>query len=223
MAGWDIQQSSVQAGLSIKPKVMILIPHGNEKDYREWRDWFHFGMQKPEGTGWLEMRGLTLTTCRTALVLEALKAGATHVFFLDDDTICPNNIIPAFLSYNLPIICGLYMAKKKKAERGLTAFMRVQTQEGKTGYMPIGYEQTEQFVAVDVTGLGCALIKREIFERTSQPWFQWDVGGESEDFFFFSKVARELNIKPICDRFMECEHIGLFKMNCKGEFETLGV
>lgn len=200
-------------------KVIILVPHKSEEDYREWRDWFHNGLQKPEGTQWLETRGQSLVTARNYLVMEGLKSGTEYLFFLDDDNIGPNDGLVNLMSTGLPIACGLYMAKKKKEERGLAAWMK---NPGGVGYLAIQMNQNGRYIQVDVTGLGFALIHRSIFERTTQPWFDWPVGGPSEDFFFYEKVARELNIRPVIDMSCHCDHIGTFRMSCSNEFTTLG-
>ena len=199
-----------------KGKTIILIVHRSESDYRQWRDWFHFKLQKPEGTSWLEMRGVSLTTARNALAVEGLKSGAEYFLWLDDDNIGPDNGLVTLLSYNLPIVCGLYWARKRKEERCLAAWMKAPG-----GYLPIAPEQQGRLISVDVTGLGFALIHRNIFERTSQPWFAWEVGGVSEDFHFYEKVAKELGIKPIIDREVLVDHIGLFVHKGTGEFTTL--
>ncbi|MBA7702028.1 hypothetical protein ES703_110779 [subsurface metagenome] len=200
-------------------KVIILIPHRDEHDYRQWSQWWLTKMQKPPGTLWLESRGLSLTTNRTKLIREALKSDATHFFFLDDDVIAPDDVIPTLLAANLPIVCGLYMAKKAKGERGLSAWMKV----SEKGYAAIGLEQTGRYVQVDVTALGCVLLHRSIFERVPEPWFVWDPDSISEDFFFFEKVADTLNIKPVADMECRCLHIGIFALDTNNEFDTLGV
>ena len=211
MGAWD----------EVKPtsKAIILVPHGGEKDYREWRDWFHNGLQKPEGTQWLETRGQSLVTARNFLAQEGLKSGAEYLFFLDDDVFGPDNGLVTLMSTGLPIVCGLYMAKKKKEERGLAAWMK---NPGGIGYLSIQLNQNGRFVSVDVTGMGFALIHRSIFERTSQPWFDWPVGGPSEDFFFFDKVAKEIEIKPVVSMDTQCKHVGTFVLDCLNEFTTLG-
>ena len=211
MAGWDEVKSV--------GNIMILVTHNSEKDYREWRDWFHNGLQKPEGAQWLETRGQSLTTARNFLTIEGLKTGAEYLFFLDDDVIGPNDGLITLMSTGLPIICGLYMAKKRKEERGLAAWMK---NPGGIGYLPVQLNQNGRHVSVDVTGMGFALIHRSIFERVSQPWFEWPVAGPSEDFFFFEKTAKEIGTKPIIDMACRCRHIGIFTVDCEGEFTTLG-
>ena len=150
--------------------------------------------------------------------MEGLKSGAEYLFFLDDDIFGPNNGLTTLMGLGLPIACGLYMAKKSKEERGLAAWM---SNPGGKGYLPIQLNQNGRFVQVDVTGLGFALIHRSIFERLSQPWFDWPVGGPSEDFYFYEKVWKELQIKPVIDMDTWCWHTGTFKVNPKDEFTTL--
>ena len=214
MAAWD-EVTPVKPSL----KTIILVPHGSDSDYRDWRDWFHNGLQKPEGTQWLETRGQSLVTARNFLVMEGLKSGAEYLFFLDDDIIGPNEGLVTLMSTGLPIACGLYMAKKKKEERGLAAWMK---NPGGAGYLPIQLNQNGRFISVDVTGMGFALIHRSVFERVTYPWFEWGVGGPSEDFFFYDKVAKEINVRPVVDIETKCRHIGTFTVDCLNEFTTLG-
>lgn len=197
-------------------KVMILVPHKGESDYRQWRDWFLGGLKKPLGTTWLEIRGLSLTTNRTKLVMEALKTPAEYFFFLDDDLVGPDDALITMLGYRLPIISGLYWAKKRKEERGLAAWMKFSD-----GYLAIDKRQNGRLVQVDVIGLGCALIHRSMFERLPQPWFEWPVDGPSEDFGLFEKISQELGIKPMLDMELGFKHIGIFMIEPDGSFTTL--
>jgi len=203
---------------STNQKVMILIPHKGESGYRQWERWWKDGLVKPPGTSYLEQRGLSLTTNRTGLVVQALESNAEYFFFLDDDVMGPNELLVTLLSHRLPIACGIYMAKKRKEERGLSAWMKVGN-----GYAVIAPEQGARLVQVDVTALGCCLIHRSVFERVPQPWFVWEFGGISEDFFFFEKVYKEMGIKPIIDLDMKCRHIGTFIIDIDNSVTTLEI
>jgi hypothetical protein len=196
--------------------LMILIPHRDEQDYRQWKSWWDMKLVRPPGTAHLEARGVSLTTNRTYLVQEALKTAASHFLFLDDDVIAPDNLIESLIAMKVPIACGVYMAKKSKKDRTLAAWMKAPG-----GYSGISNVQPGRYVQVDVTGLGCVLIHRSVFERVSQPWFVWEPNSISEDFYFFEKVTAEINVKPLIDMNMKCLHIGLFTVNNEGEFDTL--
>ncbi len=212
-------------------KLAILLPHRDNMDYRAWRDWYHFGLQKPDGTTFMEINGLPVNLAREKMINDVLKGDSEWIFFLDDDLICPNNIILQMMSYNLPICCGLYWAKKKKSERGLAAWMKAPDNvyngpwSRLNGYIAIEHNvihnQQSKLIQVDVTGLGCALIKREVIEKLSTPRFDWQVEKSSEDFAFFEKCERELNIFPVIDTTMQCRHIGVFSIEPDGSFEAI--
>lgn len=229
MAGWDedvgagsVATLAAPATTTIPFRVAVLVPHRDEYDYRMWARWFLKDFIMPDGSWFLEQRGFSLTTNRTRLVELALEQKeCTHVFFLDDDVICPPNIITDLGKLNVPIACGLYRAKKKLGERGLAAWMGIE-QQGRRGYVSIDEKQAGRLIACDVTGLGCALIKREVFERISKPWFQWDTPpAPSEDFYFFEKVCREMNgVKPVIDMEQKCQHIGVFMLGCDDQVST---
>lgn len=228
MAGWDIpnpqapaQPKSLTEAAGITEgaiKTLVLIPHGGYSDYREWRDWFYNRLQKPEGTFWLETRGQALCTARNYLVQEALKTTAERFLFIDDDVIAPDSGLVSLFQTNHPIICGLYMAKKVREDRCLAAW---QKNPHGTGYLPIDPKQNGRYVSVDVTGMGFALIHRSVFERVSYPWFDWPVEGPSEDFWFFDKAAKEIDVHPVIDRDVKCLHIGIFTVDCSNEFSIL--
>ena len=226
MAGWDTANPSTkpsalmeEAGLAPGSiKTLILVPHGSLSDWREWRDWFYTRLQKPEGTYWLETRGQALCTARNYLVKQALETSAERFLFLDDDVIAPDDSLISMVQTNFPIVCGLYMAKKAKGDRGLAAW---QKNPHGTGYLPIDPKQNGRYVSVDVTGMGFALIHRSVFEKVSYPWFDWPVEGPSEDFWFFEKAAREIGVKPVIDREVSCLHIGIFTVDCNDEFSIM--
>ena len=226
MPAWDIKPAEVQQpeiakqpGIE-KGSVMILIPHRDDRDYRAWRDWFHFKLQKPAKTSWRESRGGCLVTTMNALAKDALASNCEYFFWLDDDNIGPDNGLMTLLSLNLPIACGLYWAKKGKNERCLAAWMK---NPAGAGYIAVSGEQKSRHIQVDVTGMGFALFHRSIYERLSYPYFEWPVGGPSEDFWHFEKIWAELQTKPVIDREVFCKHIGTFSIEPDGSFETLGI
>lgn len=221
MPSWDIKPGEPQQVPSRKGSIIILITHRDERDYRQWRDWYHFKLQKPVGTSWRESRGASLVTARNGLVRDALNTDSEYFFFLDDDIIGPDNGLITLMSLKLPIAGGLYWSKKKKEERGLSAWMK--NPSGGHGYLAISPEQKARHIQVDVTGLGFALFHRSIFERLSEPYFDWPPDGPSEDFWLYEKIWRELQIKPVIDMEVRCKHIGLFMIEGDGSFTTLGL
>lgn len=227
MAGWDWVLND--NGIAVaQPKqggpqrVAVLVPHRDARDWREWWMWFSGNMKKPVEVATFHARGFSLTTNRTFLVKKALEIpDLTHIFFLDDDTIPPDNVLEGLLAMQTPLAAGLYRAKKRKGEGGLAAWMYSQEHKG---YMPINLDQKGRFVAVDVTGLGCCLIEKWVFEKLPEPWFRWDPPpGISEDFWFFSQCEGLLHIKPIVDMEMRCRHIGEVALDVEGNWDMTAV
>jgi hypothetical protein len=210
--------------------VVILVPHRDENDYRQWRDWFKDRLAKPPGTSFLEMRGLALTTLRQSLAESALADPNNEwLMWLDDDVIGEEDSLHKLLSHRLPICTGWYWTKKKKGERGLSAWQAVnkplyngpwQRNQAK-GYEAISIEQDARLVQCDVAGMGICLTHRSVFDGLSKPWFEWPVEGPSEDFYFFEKVAREKGIKPIVDMEVKSSHVGSFMIEPSGEFDLV--
>jgi hypothetical protein len=151
---------------------------------------------------------------------------------LDDDTVCPpHNLCKDQNIFDLvkvghPLISGIYMAKKRRNERGLAAWMK---HPNNMGYIPIDMKQSARYVEVDVAGLGCCMIQRWIFEQLPEPWFKWDIPpGVSEDFYFFEKCAKSFTyevqgvvkpLRPVVDMEMKCRHIGLYISDTDGTFD----
>lgn len=223
MAGWDWELTDKGIAI-VQPKggghqrVAVLIPHRNAYDWREWWMWFVGNMKKPVETATFHARGFSLCTNREFLVAKALEIPEiTHMFFLDDDTIPPDNVIEGLLAMKTPLAAGLYRSKKRKGEGGLAAWMYSMEHRG---YMPINLQQKTRYVTVDVTGLGCCLIERQVFEKLRKPWFRWDPPpGVSEDFYFFEECAAQLRYKPVIDMEMRCKHIGEVSLDVEGNWD----
>lgn len=210
------------------PNVILLVPHSSERDYREWANFFNSLKQK--GYAYLEARHYGVVQARNKLAEEALKTGAEWFFWLDDDLIGSPDCIDHLLAIGRPCACGLYMTKKFKGKRTLAAWMKVETKQGvaaweqkkESAYLNISIPQPGRYVQVDVTGLGCALVHRSVFEKLPQPWFEWkDAGGRSEDFTFWERVWETQQLKPVVDMECQFEHIGTFKVNVKEEFQLV--
>ncbi|MCG7853536.1 MAG: hypothetical protein MIO92_13535 [Methanosarcinaceae archaeon] len=177
---------------------------------------------------------------RNGLAEQALEAGAEYLFFVDDDVIGPlkpdGTDIPSLLTllavaehFNHKFVSGLYWAKKNQAHKSLAAWKKVDApttgNEAWAGkrytYAAITDNQLGRYVMVDAVGMGFALIHRSMFEQLPRPWFEWKVGGVSEDFYFCEQAAEKLQIAPLVDMELKCSHIGTYKVLPDGSFELL--
>lgn len=180
----------------------------------EWT-WALRKLELPPNTLFFFARGLPLPLTRTNLVKDALKAECKWIFFLDSDVILPSNALNTLLSHGLPICSGLYRAHKREGF-SYAVWMKV----GENQYAPVG-EWVGTLIPVDVTGLGCCLIRSEVFQRVPEPWFEW--GDISEDFYFFEK-AKKHGFQCVIDTSIKCSHVGLLKIQAEnGTVRTLEV
>lgn len=143
---------------------------------------------------------------RNGIVYDFLREDFTHLFFMDSDMTFPENTLSRLLAYDKDIVGGLYCMKLPPF--ATTAFVKP---NGKIqNYVP---KPGEGLKEVDAIGTGCLLIKREVFEKMTWPyfWYEEDPPGSeqmmTEDSYFCIK-ARELGYKVWCDSSVLCGHVG---------------
>lgn len=120
---------------------------------------------------------------RETMVEHALASGAQFIFFMDDDTVCPNFGLQ-YLFYALnqepqaAIAAGIYCTKEpipsplifEKIGGGPKWDWKVSKSPG-------------DYLDVEGVGAGCMLIRASVFARISRPWFQ------EPDISFVDKVT----------------------------------
>lgn len=140
--------------------------------------------------------------------LLAEKAIGDYIFFIDDDVLPPINTIEKLYNHKKDIVSGLYFAKQqphfpqifKDSKRDVGRYDSVEN-----------YEK-DALIEIDACGAGCMLIKKEVFEKLKQPYFQYIPKSETtprkgEDYFFCEK-AKKAGFKIFCDTSVLCKHIG---------------
>ena len=97
---------------------------------------------------------LPLPASRNFLVESAMKIpGWSHVLLLDDDVIIPEG--------------GLKQLIALKADIAVMDYPLHMVKDGKN----CGTVVTDKDGSIAWAGIGCCLVKREVFEKLSQPWF----------------------------------------------------
>jgi hypothetical protein len=156
---------------------------------------------------WFMPMNMTVDDARDATVRQAIERECEYVFFRDHDVICPPNALPILMSRNVDAIGGLYFSKTKPP------WPLVFVDGRPTLQWKIG-----DIVKCDAIGMGCTLIKTDVFKRMEPPWFV--TGGESrvetekalssyvytEDVHFCNRMRAELGISPYIDTSLSCSH-----------------
>jgi hypothetical protein len=143
--------------------------------------------------------GLGYAQARNHLVKSALSHdGVTHILFLDDDVLVPNDgiakLLDAMASSGIKIMGGIY--EKKHASGGSVVTTSADDAEliyGNHAVPAVKDDYEPQLVGC--TGLGFTLVEASVFRRMPEPWFQFVQEENSkrvvvgEDSFFIQKAA----------------------------------
>lgn len=130
--------------------------------------------------------GSEIAMQRQQLVDEALQTDCTHILWLDSDMKFPTNVLEALLSYDKDIIACNY-STRVPPHRPVAFKM-----EGNLDSRVFNTTGVEEIFAV---GMGCMLVKREVYERIERPHFSvaWndDFTNLVGEDVFFCKKAKE--------------------------------
>jgi len=148
---------------------------------------------------------------RNVLVESALKDNADYIFFQDSDTIITPSTIERLIKvsekYNADLVSGLYFQKTKPYYPVIRDFKH-------GGFWKIENPPLGKILNIGGCGMGCALIKADVFKKLENPWFKfsYEKWGEkdiclSED-LYFSRSMVENNMKLLCDTGCVCSHVG---------------
>ena len=162
---------------------------------------------------------------RNEIVESAKKDNCDYIFFIDSDIIIKEGQLDRLLSHNKDTITGVYYKRifpyeplpRKKVTKDLYIYIEPEdkednienrTTESKT------IEPNGEIIDIDGTGMGCFLVKMDIFDKIPYPWFEFKYFNKngkwaqtSEDLVFCQKL-QDIGIKIYCDPFVKCPHIG---------------
>ena len=197
------------------PKIGVCVPHTGNVNM-EWvmKSWGPLIFRK---SSWCIVhpflcRGPPIDIAREDVTAQALEWGADYVFYLDSDVLPElpediNNVLYQLYKRNLPIVSGMYRTKKVGNPWAMWKFI-----DKDRGFQPVE-EFTSELVEVDVVGLGCCLVKSEVFEKIERPWFRWDLKyAPSEDFYFCLKATAEAGYRTVVDTKIRCSHLATVKI-----------
>jgi len=104
-----------------------------------------------------------LPDCRNILIENALKTPATHFLLIDDDVVMPEGGLKAMIDADTDIA---FIDYPMHYDDGRWANMGTATYDN---WLPGDPYKDKPVVWA---GLGCVLVKREVFEKLENPWFQ---------------------------------------------------
>lgn len=128
--------------------------------------------------------GSEIASQRQQLATEALSTECTHILWLDSDMRFPNITLEALLSHDKDIVACNYSTRVEPHMP--VAFTSKQNMGERLG-ADVGLNK------VAAVGMGCMLVKRNVFESMSLPYFgvEWNQDYTSligEDLYFANKA-----------------------------------
>lgn len=113
-------------------------------------------------TGLLMQEGSVVHANREMLTHQAIKWGATHILFLDDDMNFPETILESLLSRDKPFVACNY------PRRGMPITF---TAVGLDGKHVVTSAESSGLEEVEYAGFGASLIDSEVLAVSARPWF----------------------------------------------------
>lgn len=177
-------------------KVLITVPTADQARQAHFYDYFNL-IRKPEGTAISFIHGQSPARNRNLAIQQAIDHECTHILFIDDDTAPPPDILEKLIAHDKDIVGGLALMRSFPHQPILFDFA---DSEGrcKHHFLEDGEAGLVECVAL---GLGCALIKTDVFKNLEKPWVRL---GELEkdhwcdDIGLYRRV-RQKGYKIYCD------------------------
>lgn len=156
----------------------------------------------PDIDRYIVKQGSLVHVQRELVVLDALKSGYTHLFFVDTDMSFGSMTVKQLLSHDKDII-GVVGNQKMIPTRPM---VWVNDKQLETDEIP------SQLFECQIVGAGCMLINLSIFEKIERPWFAYGIPtkenpGSGED-VWFCEQARKAGFRIWCDGSIVVGHIG---------------
>lgn len=152
---------------------------------------------------------------------------ATHLFMTEMDMLLPDDAILKLLAMDRDMASGVYFLRSPeqpgrgqpclyKRAPGTEWRRRIAAREnGAYLCSPVSLFPTDRPFPIDVSGLGCVLIKRKVFEAMKKPWFDVKAAsaveytGYGSDMYFYAH-AREAGFELWCDPSVICGQIDYY-------------
>lgn len=171
------------------------------------------------------VRGYDCATARNNIAQMSLDEKADYVLMVDNDVVLPEDALINLLDSPKDVCLGYYAHRgDDNLYHGRTCICKLNQPDGKKYYnYPLeseytGKEMTEfrnrgQYkIEIHGGGMGCALIKTDVFRKIPYPWYDWvnyktaSRGMLSEDLYFCEQCKKKA-IPIYTDTRVACGHM----------------
>lgn len=169
------------------------------------------------------VRGYDCATARNRIAQKAIDLKTDYVLMVDNDVVLPKDVLQNLLQDAKDVCLGYYAHRDNdNVYRGRSCVCKLNDDKGVAYYnFPLESEYTAEElkrlqeqgkfkVKIHGGGMGCALIKTDVFKKLSYPWYDWvnykHRGMLSED-LYFCVACKKKGIPIYTDTRANCGHI----------------
>jgi hypothetical protein len=148
-----------------------------------------------------------LLTQRERLATFGRDTGAEYLLWLDSDIVAPASTALRLLAHKEPVVAANYIRRQLPAKG--VAYETIGDWEN-----PLPFEAMDELVPVEGVGMGCMLMRADIFDSIPKPWFEFGWTPKSndhlgEDMILCQKMAEVgYTVKIDTNLSMELRHLG---------------
>lgn len=171
------------------------------------------------------VRGYDCATARNAIAQKALDTKSDYVLMVDNDVVLPEDALLNLLEDSKEVCLGYYAHRDTdNVYRGRTCVCKLYKPDGDEYFnYPLDSEYTaaelkrladsgEYKVQIHGGGMGCALIKTDVFRKIKYPWYDWvnykdDRRGMLSEDLYFCEQCKENQIPVFTDSRVGCGHM----------------
>jgi len=114
---------------------------------------------------------------------------ATHLFLTEMDMILPKEAILNLLAVDKPVVSGVYFLRNGNGQACLYK-KTICPADNPYPHTPVSLFPLDKPFPIDCAGLGCVLIKREVFGKIKQPYFDLKEYTYGSDMYFYTNVKQ---------------------------------
>jgi hypothetical protein len=151
---------------------------------------------------------------RETLANLALNLNAEYMLWLDSDITFPATTAARLMAHNEPIVAANYV-RRQFPSKGV-AYSKIGDWDN-----PLDFSIQNELVEVEGIGMGCVLMKTEIFKKIPKPWFEFTWSPETNDFLGEDmNLCKKINnlgykIKVDTSLSVELRHLGSYAFSQK--------
>jgi FkbM family methyltransferase len=191
----------------VKKKILVAIPTAKYVETQTFKSLWDLTVPEGYELDFQYFYGYNISQIRNLIADWAKRYD--YLLSVDSDIVLPKDALVKMLAADKDVISGLYIQRIPGTQ---TVEVYMDTANGGCTNIPYSLLENRGVVEIAACGMGCALIKGEVFRKMEYPHFFYKEaltmqGTVSEDVYFCMK-AREIGFKVWADTSIKCDHLG---------------